>query len=84
MASCNGLLCLTNEYDRLKTVFYNPTTRKFRVIPGFEINGYGSLCGVVIYGFGYDDDYKLVRNFHAYSDEDDSFVGEVRVLQFKG
>uniref|UniRef100_A0A803LPQ4 F-box domain-containing protein n=1 Tax=Chenopodium quinoa TaxID=63459 RepID=A0A803LPQ4_CHEQI len=72
VGSCNGLLCLA---DGIAAFIYNPSTRKYRVLPvsPVEIPGFKELNRVV-YGFGYDhvnDDYKLVRVIQMFSDNSD-------------
>ncbi|MCH89351.1 LCR-like protein [Trifolium medium] len=54
--SANGILCLSyNNYGGRRIVLWNPTMKKFKVIPPkFGVS-------VTLYGFGYDniaDDYK--------------------------
>ncbi|XP_031277858.1 F-box protein CPR1-like [Pistacia vera] len=66
LGSCHGLLCISNIVDDM--AFWNPSTRKHRVLPfmSLELRRYtgSSVCSVCVFGFGYDitnDDYKLVR-----------------------
>lgn len=66
LGSCNGLLCICNIVDDI--AFWNPSTRKHRVLPcvSLELRRYSgpSVCSLCLYGFGYDkvnEDYKLVR-----------------------
>ncbi|KAK7281178.1 hypothetical protein RIF29_08931 [Crotalaria pallida] len=81
----NGMLCLCQggESGRApeigkKIVFWNPTTRDFKVIPPVSIDcPLGVTVSVGIHGFGYDlvtDDYKLIQCFHfvrGWSPQDD-------------
>ncbi|TYI12900.1 hypothetical protein E1A91_A08G021800v1 [Gossypium mustelinum] len=58
LGSCNGLLALENDNQRI--FLWNQSTRKSQVLPSTEIG----LAGFTCYGFGYDpisDDYKVVR-----------------------
>ncbi|KAK4792216.1 hypothetical protein SAY86_022651 [Trapa natans] len=67
IGSCNGILCCASD-SGWPIFFWNPATRKSRVLPGCMFSRGGvelpeSLC-VFAHGFGYDcvvDDYKLVR-----------------------
>ncbi|XP_021740370.1 F-box protein CPR30-like [Chenopodium quinoa] len=84
VGSCNGLLCLA---DGIAAFIYNPSTRKYRVLPvsPVEIPGFKELNRVV-YGFGYDhvnDDYKLVRVIQMFSDNSDDHVSEVKLYSLK-
>ncbi|KAK2431667.1 F-box/kelch-repeat protein [Trifolium repens] len=65
--SANGILCLSyiglyNYRDR-RIVLWNPTIKKFKVVPpGHEVE-FGASA--TLYGFGYDriaDDYKMIRH----------------------
>nr|GEW03911.1 hypothetical protein [Tanacetum cinerariifolium] len=58
LGSCNGLLCIVEEWKG--TLFiYDPTTRRSNLLPSPQLTGSSGL----FYGFGYDElsnDYKVV------------------------
>ncbi|XP_045830825.1 F-box/kelch-repeat protein At3g06240-like [Trifolium pratense] len=64
--SITGILCLYSQNnDRI--VFWNPTTKEFKVIPPSPLESVPPYQQFLIYlhGFGYDhvrDDYKLLRH----------------------
>ncbi|XP_059284952.1 F-box/kelch-repeat protein At3g23880-like [Lycium ferocissimum] len=60
--SINGLICLVN--GEKENFLWNPSIRKYKKLPDFEINSRKSEG--FVYGLGYDeiyDDYKVVRMF---------------------
>jgi len=76
IGSCNGLLAIshgqitfTDPYGANEITFWNPTTRKHRIIPFLSlpipnIMKSNDDIGLCVHGFGYDPltaDYKLLR-----------------------
>lgn len=71
--SITGILCLYNRNNRNneRTVFWNPATKEFKVIPPSPLEAVPTYqgFGTVLHGFGYDharDDYKLIRYLYYF------------------
>ncbi|KAB2015377.1 hypothetical protein E1A91_D08G021400v1 [Gossypium mustelinum] len=82
LGSCNGLLALVDDRDRI--FLWNPSTRKFQVLPFSEI-GFSSPSSTY-YGFGYDpisDDYKLIRMVQSHGNNDEYFHSEAKVYSLR-
>ncbi|MBA0795263.1 hypothetical protein Gohar_006149 [Gossypium harknessii] len=82
LGSCNGLLALVDDKDRI--FLWNPSTRKFQVLPFNEI-GFSSPSSTY-YGFGYDpisDDYKLIRMVQSHGNNDEYFHSEAKVYSLR-
>ncbi|CAK8564709.1 unnamed protein product [Lathyrus sativus] len=66
--SCHGILCLADHYQ-YTVVLWNPSVRKFKILPPFEYPKYGTKVHVN-HGFGYDrvsGHYKVVVRYHKRS-----------------
>ncbi|PNX58602.1 F-box/kelch-repeat protein, partial [Trifolium pratense] len=64
--SITGVLCLYKLDDGGRTVFWNPTTEEFKIIPPSPHHLETPYLRTKVYpaGYGYDkvrDDYKLIR-----------------------
>lgn len=75
----NGVALLANRVSIGKTLFWNPSVRRFVFVPHFGRMRYGNGGGVdeeVVYGLGFDrlnDDYKILAVFYS---EEVSFTSE--------
>ncbi|XP_017635974.1 F-box protein CPR1-like [Gossypium arboreum] len=87
LGSCNGLLAVEDENGRM--LLWNPSTRKYQVLPSTEIEfssppirySRSTYCG-----FGYDpvsDDYKLVRIVQLLGANDEYFHSEAKVYSLR-
>ncbi|KAG8484943.1 hypothetical protein CXB51_021387 [Gossypium anomalum] len=87
LGSCNGLLALIDDNDRM--FLWNPSTRKFQVLPSTEIEiSSPSICfeRSTFYGFGYDpisDDYKLVRMVQLIGKSNGKLNSETKVYSLR-
>ncbi|XP_012477864.2 F-box protein CPR1 [Gossypium raimondii] len=87
LGSCNGLLALIDDNDRI--FLWNPSTRKFQVLPSTEIEiSSPSICfdRSNFYGFGYDpisDDYKLVRMVQLHGNNKGYLHSEAKVYSLR-
>ncbi|XWS35168.1 hypothetical protein CRYUN_Cryun21dG0102700 [Craigia yunnanensis] len=79
--SCNGLVCLVFENERV--FLWNPTIRETKELP--KLSAFDAK-GTFSYGFGYDlstDDCKVVRADRPSSTADTSNETEVEILTLK-
>ncbi|EOY20363.1 F-box family protein, putative [Theobroma cacao] len=79
--SCNGLVCLVFENDRV--FLLNPTIRETKELA--KLNAFDRM-GTFSYGFGFDfstNDYKVVRAARPSSEDDASSETEVEILELK-
>ncbi|TYI12895.1 hypothetical protein ES332_A08G020700v1 [Gossypium tomentosum] len=87
LGSCNGLLALIDDKDRI--FLWNPSTRKSQVLPSTEIDFSStsiSSAPSTYYGFGYEpisDDYKLVRMVQSHGNNDEYFHSEAKVYSLR-
>ncbi|KAK8282364.1 hypothetical protein V6Z11_D08G022100 [Gossypium hirsutum] len=87
LGSCNGLLAVEDDDGRI--LLWNPTTRKYQVLPSTEIEFPSPpiRCSrSTYYGFGYDpvsDDYKLVRIVQLLGAKDEYFHSEAKVYSLR-
>ncbi|XP_042515310.1 F-box protein CPR1-like [Macadamia integrifolia] len=78
LGSCNGLLCISNCNNDM--YLWNPSTRSHHKLPSTPTDYIPYHCAA--YGFGYDpttDDYKLIRVWQFYRNDDNSWHSEVKV-----
>ncbi|KAH1108849.1 hypothetical protein J1N35_012617 [Gossypium stocksii] len=87
LGSCNGLLAVEDENGRI--LLWNPSTRKYQVLPSTEIEFSSPpirYSRSTYYGFGYDpvsDDYKVVRIVQLLGANDEYFHSEVKVYSLR-
>ncbi|XP_042515311.1 F-box protein CPR1-like [Macadamia integrifolia] len=78
LGSCNGLLCISNCNNDM--YLWNPSTRSHHKLPSTPADYIPYHYAA--YGFGYDpttDDYKLIRVWQFYRNDDNSWHSEVKV-----
>ncbi|MBA0795260.1 hypothetical protein Gohar_006149 [Gossypium harknessii] len=87
LGSCNGLLAVEDDDGRI--LLWNPSTRKYQVLPSTEIEFPSPpiRCSPsTYYGFGYDpisDDYKLIRMVQSHGNNDEYFHSEAKVYSLR-
>ncbi|MBA0708444.1 hypothetical protein Golax_023565 [Gossypium laxum] len=87
LGSCNGLLAVEDDDGRI--LLWNPSTRKYQVLPSTEIEFQSPpirCSSSTYYGFGYDpvsDDYKLVRIVQLHGKNDEYFHSEAKVYSLR-
>jgi len=64
LAIYHGKIAFTNPYGLNEVTFWNPNTRKHRIIPFLPLPITRENCSLCVHGFGFDPvsgDYKLLR-----------------------
>ncbi|XP_076924714.1 F-box protein CPR1-like [Bidens hawaiensis] len=83
LGSCHGLVCLSNGPDERSILLWNPSTRKYKLIPRSIYEPLDDLDIITYDQLGYDhvtDDYQVVRLSHFTSE---SMVYRVAVYSLK-
>jgi F-box interacting protein len=83
VGSCDGLLCLAQGPYPNQAVLWNPSIRKFKILP--SPNFPHQKFGMRAYGFGLDHltcNYKVVAIFKYKCDNSNVYKSQVKVSYF--